>query len=367
MVHKLKCLTCGISYYNNMLQSANQNNIQCLKCANEQLKDSFESLRHENAALRVQMQQLIEVVQSNNSNNTPASPSFRNLISRFLPASPMPTGSAPTNTIKTPISTPTTTTTTPNHTRATPKVSDTNHFPALSNNSRGRSHGQRVTPAPSTPSRTTEMYAVPTSNAFNALIDLVNDHDEDETVGDEDETENHDKIIEVISDSLGRNLGKHLGNTNRKVKRTVNVHPGAKIDYIEKKVRSHKPAAKKSHLVILVGSNDVYDKDAASEVIIEKYSVLLDSIKDRSNTATVIGVLPRMKANNYSLSRAIRINNSIKKMCDNANVGFLDLWDNYVYNHRLFKSDGVHINSQGLDILASKIIKQTALQQKIFC
>ena len=368
MVQKLKCHDCSKQYYDNMLQTIAQDKIQCVKCANDFMASSLNALKQDNVALRVQMQQLLDLLQPCNT-TTPSSPSVCNIPSRFLPPSSKPT---------TPLPTPNNPHITPTQ-NTPPHTDDIQEYPSLTDPSRNtvrarqpwttpRTRTRKNHPAPRpaahTTTSTTEIYNVPTSNSFNLLIDLENDDNESAKP---DDMERDDMEIEVISDSLGRNLSKHIGNRKRNTKRTVYVYPGAKLDHIEQRIKSHKTTSKKAHLVVLAGGNDVYEKSAASEEIIQKYSVLLDSIKDRANNATMIAVLPRMKANTYTLSRAIRINSALEKMCARANIRFIDPWENFIYNPKLYKKDGTHINSQGLDILASYIIKQTKINHKNFC
>ena len=75
-------------------------------------------------------------------------------------------------------------------------------------------------------------------------------------------------------------------------------------------------------------------------------------MKEKSNKCFITGILPRLNANTYHLSRAIGINNRLEKMCKEANVAFIDTWDAFAMNRNYFRKEKVHLNTRGTEKLS---------------
>ena len=130
------------------------------------------------------------------------------------------------------------------------------------------------------------------------------------------------------------------------------VSPGADITRVTNSIRNTANVKKDSCLVVCAGSNDTFNKRAASEDIIKKYRQLLAAMKEKSNRCFITGILPRMNANNYDLSRAIGINTRLQSMCEDAGVAFIDTWDAFIENRSYFMKDRIHLNRKGSKKLA---------------
>lgn len=64
---------------------------------------------------------------------------------------------------------------------------------------------------------------------------------------------------------------------------------------------------KKSCAVIHVGSNNFFRKDVQSQDVVEKYMELIGTVHDKFDNIVFVGVLPRLNASQFALSRAIGI------------------------------------------------------------
>ena len=61
----------------------------------------------------------------------------------------------------------------------------------------------------------------------------------------------------------------------------------------------------------------------------------------------VVGMLPRSYVSHFALSKAIAINERMKKYCDQKKVEFIDLWGMFVGKRHLFRKDGIHLSEAG--------------------
>ena len=199
-------------------------------------------------------------------------------------------------------------------------------------------------------------YQTPVHNRFNVLSDEMDD------CVVIDDCINSDPDV-IVSDSLLRNLGRSV-NTLSKNKSTTNVYPGAKIEYIDQKVKELPHLSKTSVLVVNVGSNDVFHKRVASQEVIERYRDLIDTLKSRANKSVIIGILPRLYESNYNLSRAIGVNDKLSKLCSDANIGFIDPWTDLMNHRNFFMRDGIHLSHKGTSFMAKQITKHIRLQRE---
>ena len=196
---------------------------------------------------------------------------------------------------------------------------------------------------------------LPTFNRYQALDDQM-----DTVETDTDSHENTHKIT-VLGDSLTRNLGQAMTQGHKR-RCTAFVYPGARINDIRDRVKNFTQTDKEAVTVVCTGSNDAFRKRAASQDIIEKYKELIGDLKDRHSSLVMIGILPRVYESNYALSRAIGINFKLKQLCSQANIGFIDPWQDFIGTKRLFLKDGVHLKYSGTKHLAKLIDRQIRQQ-----
>ena len=153
----------------------------------------------------------------------------------------------------------------------------------------------------------------------------------------------------LIGDSIVREQKDSFANMNRQ-KRKVKSFPGCKTKKVVEEVRKLELQSKNSTVITHVGSNDLFlrgNKTGNSEQIVEDLKSLVDITAEKSNNGIVVGMLPRWYESHYALSKAIGINDRIKKYCTQKKVEFLDLWDTYKGKWQYFKEDGIHLSKLG--------------------
>ena len=74
---------------------------------------------------------------------------------------------------------------------------------------------------------------------------------------------------------------------------------------------------------------------------------LLGHLSEKTNKGIVVGMLPRSYVSHFALSKAIAINERMKKYCDQKKVEFIDLWGMFVGKRHLFRKDGIHLSEAG--------------------
>jgi lysophospholipase L1-like esterase len=111
--------------------------------------------------------------------------------------------------------------------------------------------------------------------------------------------------------------------------------------------------------VIHAGTNDV--QRTRSEELMEKYRRLIKTYKDKSNKVIISGIIPRMRAERRFYDSATSINRRLANLCREEDVGFVDTWNKFYYDHSLFSDDNVHLNQVGsarLGRLLSDAVKE---------
>ena len=84
-----------------------------------------------------------------------------------------------------------------------------------------------------------------------------------------------------------------------------------------------------------------------SEPIVKDMKRLVNKVSEKTNTGIVVGMLPRSYVSHFALSKAIAINERMKKYCDQKKVEFIDLWGMFVGKRHLFRKDGMHLSEAG--------------------
>ena len=165
----------------------------------------------------------------------------------------------------------------------------------------------------------------------------------------------------LIGSSMVRDQGKHFSSKNAK-KRINKCYPGAKIKNIVSHVNELRIKGKQSRIITMVGSNDIFSfdkKERSTEVIYKDFVALTDSLNDKTENAVMVGVLPRLRENHIQLSKAIGLNERVKKMCQEKGITFLDYWNDF-FDISLFAKDGVHLNYVGKEKLG-KLLNESVL------
>lgn len=154
----------------------------------------------------------------------------------------------------------------------------------------------------------------------------------------------------IVGDSLVRGQGVSFGQRTRR-KAKVTCFPGAGIEKLANSLpKSEGPF---NATVICAGGNDV--KSSTSPELRIKYRALLARLSERRSPTVVMGILPRLFENNIFANRAKEINRWLHIQCNERGILFIDLWDKFNKKRNLFMRDGIHLASQGRNILTDNI------------
>lgn len=175
---------------------------------------------------------------------------------------------------------------------------------------------------------------VRTSNRFSALASL-------------DESGREDVNILVIGDSRVRPLERTF--CRRKDK--CIVKPGAKIADIDSLIGTVLERNNPEKVVVQVGVNNIGPR--ASVKIKKEYHSLLQRLRETRKPVFITGVLPRLWATNEWYSRALALNSSVRGMCSDMGLCFIDLWEEFYGCERYYARDGLHLSDEGARVLGA--------------
>ena len=137
--------------------------------------------------------------------------------------------------------------------------------------------------------------------------------------------------------------------TKRGGKRGIYFTNGAGIEDILEHIRNKRMKGKTT--VIHGGGDDI--KKLETEHILRVYKEVIKETKDKGKLCIVSGIVPRRGESSYWSSRAIGINNRLQGYCKEMDgVMFVDNWDRFYGNRKLYTADGVHLNRQGTNLLS---------------
>ena len=155
--------------------------------------------------------------------------------------------------------------------------------------------------------------------------------------------------IYLIGDSMVGGQTERFANLNKN-KRKVKSFPGCGVNKVTEEVEKLEIQSRNSCVIAHVGSNDLYLRGGRvgnSEPIVKDMIRLVNKISEKTNKGIVVGMLPRSYVSHFALSKAIAINERMKKYCDQKKVEFIDLWGMFVGKRHLFRKDGIHLSEAG--------------------
>ena len=153
----------------------------------------------------------------------------------------------------------------------------------------------------------------------------------------------------LIGDSIVGGQTERFANFNKK-KRKVKSFPGCRVNKVTEEVEKLEIQSRNSCVIAHVGSNDLYLRGGRvwnSEPIVKDMKRLVNKVSEKTNKGIVVGMLPRSYVSHFALSKAIAINERMKKYCDQKKVEFIDLWGMFVGKRHLFRKDGIHLSEAG--------------------
>ena len=108
--------------------------------------------------------------------------------------------------------------------------------------------------------------------------------------------------------------------------------PGSRIEHVTERIEKIMGRGKGGTiLVVLVGTNNA-DKEGTT-AIVDKYRKLLKNTKEaRVGQIILSGILPVFgnRIDGYRNSKRMAINGMMKRLCQEEDVGYVDLWDSFV-------------------------------------
>ena len=171
-----------------------------------------------------------------------------------------------------------------------------------------------------------------TSNRFQVLANAVEDESETRLVG----------------DSMVRQQRVEFCGRSSNGRRKLFCYPGAGLDDITAVCDDVTSDSASSTLYVLhAGTNDV--GSTRSEELLEKYRRMIKQFKSKTSGTKIVvsGILPRVRAGNDFYSKAFSTNNRLKTLCAVEDVNFVNFWNDFYFDHSLYRPDGVHLNAVG--------------------
>ena len=169
-------------------------------------------------------------------------------------------------------------------------------------------------------------------------------------LGPADESDRMEVRHLVIGDSRVRPLGRTFcGRKDRCV-----VRPGAKVADLGSVIEVEMDRVKPDSVIVQVGVNNVGERQ--SEKTLKDFRSLLERLREARSQGSLVlvtGILPRCNASAEWYSRALYINRSVRKMCSDMGLGFLDSWDQFYSCDRLYMRDGLHLSDEGARVLGA--------------
>ena len=90
-----------------------------------------------------------------------------------------------------------------------------------------------------------------------------------------------------------------------------------------------------------------------TEPLFAELEKMVETLHEKTDNGIVVGLLPRNDVSHYSLSKAIGLNSRLENVCTQKGVRFVNFWDRFVGNRKLYKRDGIHFNDEGKKLFGS--------------
>ena len=160
----------------------------------------------------------------------------------------------------------------------------------------------------------------------------------------------------AVIDGIKRNSTTYVGDsivrkTDTRLNKGEDVvvcFPGARIEHVTERVERIMGRGKGGTILVHVGTNNA-DKEGTT-AIVEKYKELLKKTKQaRVGQIIISGILPVFgnRIDGYRNSKRMAINGMTKRLCEEEDVGYVDLWDSFVGIEELYARDGLHLSGKG--------------------
>ena len=172
-------------------------------------------------------------------------------------------------------------------------------------------------------------------------------------------SQTREQEVMIYGDSRVRFMNRAFCERKRDSRMRVCL-PGAKLkdlsDNFDDVVRG---SSRGSVLILHGGVNDV--GNTLSEELIDTYRTVIAKLVKSGRKGIITGILPKFGAGTEWSSRAIGINERVKRLCKESNMQFLDYWANFWGKRELYSIDGYHLSRKGVLFLSDLYEKE--LQQ----
>ena len=129
--------------------------------------------------------------------------------------------------------------------------------------------------------------------------------------------------------------------------------PGAIIEHVTERVETIMGRGNGGSILVHIETNNA-DMEVTT-AIVEKYSNLLKKTKKpRAAQIILSGVLPVFgnRIHGYRNSKRVAVNGTVKRLCKEEEVGYVDLWDSFVGKEERYARDGLHLSGNGAAVFA---------------
>ena len=145
------------------------------------------------------------------------------------------------------------------------------------------------------------------------------------------------------------NVKKFKRRTKTNMTRNIYCSPDAGMEKIVEHIENGNLEG--DTVVIHGGGDDI--KGMNTEKLMKLYKNTIEKVTNKGKLCIISGILPRLKESPYWSSRAIGINDRVREICKTKpGVMFVDSWDSFYNNRRLYSEDGIQLNKQGSDMLS---------------
>ena len=168
-----------------------------------------------------------------------------------------------------------------------------------------------------------------------------------------------EKEYEILGNSEVRYMRER---TKRGGRRGIYSTNGAGIEDILEHIRNKRMEGKTT--VIHGGGDDI--KKLETEHMLRVYKDAIKETLDQGKLCIVSGIVPRRGESSYWSSRAIGINNRLQGYCKEMDgVMFIDNWDRFYGNRKLYSADGMNLSRLGTSLLSVIIEEKVQINSNL--
>ena len=152
-----------------------------------------------------------------------------------------------------------------------------------------------------------------------------------------------------LGDSIVRKTDTRLS----KGKDVIICLPGARIEHVTERVEKIMGRGNGGTILVHVGTNNADNEGTTA--IVDKYRNLLNKTKEpRVGQIILSGILPVFgnRIDGYRNSKRMAINGMMKRICQEEDVGYVNLWDSFVGKEDIYVRDGLHLSGKGAEVFA---------------